>query len=73
MDDYAGPGVPTFGPPITKERWCECEHPLSWHDEDGRCHAPQGSSEAELSVDCSCTKFVEAEGDTLGNLGVDVL
>lgn len=56
-----------------RERWCECEHPLSWHDDEGRCQAPKGSSEAELATDCFCQHFVEAQGDTLENLGVDLL
>lgn len=42
-------------------RWCECEHPLDWHDDEGRCQAPLGSSEIELSADCSCEAFVERE------------
>lgn len=58
------------GPP-EKERWCECEHPLSWHsDVDGHCKAPVGY---DFSDDCSCEEFKEAQGDTLENLGVDVL
>lgn len=55
------------------DRWCECEHPLSYHDDEGVCHAPAGSDEISLGYDCSCKQFVEAQGDTLESLGVDVL
>lgn len=32
-----------------------------------------GADEISIAYDCSCTKFTEAQGDTLESLGVDVL
>ncbi len=51
-------------------RWCQCEHSEESHDEAG-CKVRDSTGGDEWK--CSCPQFVEAEGDTLENLGVDVL
>lgn len=57
-------------PVYEDRRFCECEHSLDYHNDEGHCQAPIGP---DLGTDCGCLSFKEAEGDTLDNLGVDVL